>query len=98
MRTTVRLDERLLAEVKQHAQASNKTLTLVIEDALREMLARRRVCQKRARLSVCTLRGTYSDTSHFISSRDSVLPRLNSSLALSMMAMNSELVLNANDS
>jgi len=57
MRTTVRLDERLLVEVKQHAQASNKTLTLVIEDALREMLARRRVCQKRARVRLTTVKG-----------------------------------------
>ena len=57
MRTTVRLDERLLAEVKQHAQASNKTLTLVIEDALREMLARRRVCKKRARVRLKTVKG-----------------------------------------
>ncbi|MGH8509071.1 MAG: type II toxin-antitoxin system VapB family antitoxin [Gammaproteobacteria bacterium] len=57
MRTTVRLDERLLAEVKQLAQASNKTLTLVVEDALREMLARRQVCQKRMRVKLTTVRG-----------------------------------------
>ena len=57
MRITVRLDERLLAEVKQHAHASNKTITLVIEDALREMLARRQVCQKGARVRLKTVKG-----------------------------------------
>jgi len=41
MRTTVRLDERLLAQARQYAAASGKTLTAVIEDALREALARR---------------------------------------------------------
>lgn len=42
MRTTVRLDEQLLAEAKMHAAESGSTLTAVLEDALRELLARRR--------------------------------------------------------
>lgn len=42
MRTTVRLDEHLLAEVKKHAAESGKTLTFVLEQALRESLGRRR--------------------------------------------------------
>jgi Arc/MetJ family transcription regulator len=41
MRTTVRLDEHLLAEAKKHAAESGKTLTSVLEQALRESLARR---------------------------------------------------------
>ena len=41
MRTTVRLDEHLLAEAKKHAVESGKTLTAVLEQALRESLARR---------------------------------------------------------
>ncbi len=41
MRTTVRLDEHLLHQAKQHALASGKTLTAVLEQALRESLARR---------------------------------------------------------
>ena len=41
MRTTVRLDEHLLAEAKKHAVESGKTLTSVLEQALRESLARR---------------------------------------------------------
>lgn len=42
MRTTVRLDERLLSEVKKYAAESGRTLTSILEDALRETLARRR--------------------------------------------------------
>lgn len=41
MRTTVRLDDSLLAQAKQVAAASGKTLTAVLEDALRESFARR---------------------------------------------------------
>ncbi len=41
MRTTVRLDPHLLGEAKRHAADSGKTLTAVLEDALRESLARR---------------------------------------------------------
>lgn len=41
MRTTINIDDQLLAEAKQLAQHSGKTLTAVIEDALRERLTRR---------------------------------------------------------
>jgi hypothetical protein len=41
MRTTIRLDDGLLAEAKRLAVESGRTLTAVIEDALRESLARR---------------------------------------------------------
>lgn len=41
MRTTVRLDDELLAAAKRRALATNTTLTSVIEDALRASLARR---------------------------------------------------------
>ena len=37
MRTTIRLDDRLLAEAKQYAAESGRTLTGLIEDALREV-------------------------------------------------------------
>lgn len=40
MRTTIRLDDQLLKEVKQLALSTNQTITAVIEDALRERLAR----------------------------------------------------------
>jgi hypothetical protein len=39
MRTTVRLDDELLSEAKQIAAKTNRTLTAVIEDALRQHLA-----------------------------------------------------------
>jgi hypothetical protein len=41
MRTTIRLDEHLLAEARQRAARSGRTLTAVIEEALRESFSRR---------------------------------------------------------
>ena len=41
MRTTVRIDDRLLAEAKAQAARSGRTLAAVVEDALRVALARR---------------------------------------------------------
>lgn len=42
MRTTIRLDEKLLTEAKELAARTGQTLTAVIEGALRETLARAR--------------------------------------------------------
>ena len=50
MRTTIRLNDRLLAEAKQLAAQTGRTLTAVIEDALREVLARRRERPKTRRV------------------------------------------------
>jgi hypothetical protein len=47
MRTTVRLDDALLAEAKALAASTGRTLTRVIEDALRETLARRPPTERR---------------------------------------------------
>ena len=41
MRITIQLDDELLAEVKQFATQSGKTMTAVIEYALRDLLARK---------------------------------------------------------
>jgi len=57
MRTTIRLDDQLLAEVKQLAARTGRTLTAVIEDALRQMLARGKTTGKRSRLKLPTFRG-----------------------------------------
>ena len=57
MRTTVRLDERLLAEAKKHAADTGRTLTAVLEDALRETLARRRPQIKRKPVRLKTVKG-----------------------------------------
>ena len=57
MRTTVRLDEQLLAKAKQYAHENGKTLTSVIEDALREVLARRDTLQHRSPVKLTTVGG-----------------------------------------
>ena len=58
MRTTVRLDENLLAEAKKHAAASGKTLTALLEEALRESLARRGTQSKAKPVRLKTVKGS----------------------------------------
>jgi Arc/MetJ family transcription regulator len=41
MRTTIRIDDDLLSEAKKMAAESKKSLTALIEDALREVLSRK---------------------------------------------------------
>ena len=41
MRTTLRIDDALLRRVKRVAAETGQTLTAIVEDALREALARR---------------------------------------------------------
>ena len=57
MRTTIRLDDALLREAKAVAAASGRTLTELVEDALRETLARRRAGAGRKRLILRTFKG-----------------------------------------
>jgi hypothetical protein len=57
MRTTIRLDEDLLRQTKALAARTGRTLTAVIEDALRETLARQRSRQDRSRAVLPTFRG-----------------------------------------
>jgi hypothetical protein len=57
MRTTVRLHEPLLEEAKKYAAETGRTLTAVIEDALREKLARRKHTVKRSRVRLPTFSG-----------------------------------------
>jgi hypothetical protein len=57
MRTTLRLDDALLREAKHLATRTGRTLTAVIEDALREMLARSRAGSERTRVKLPTFRG-----------------------------------------
>jgi hypothetical protein len=54
MRTTVRLDERLLREAKALAAQERRTLTAVIDDALRQFLARRSAPRKRVTTKLIT--------------------------------------------
>lgn len=53
----MRLDDDLLREAKAHAAATERTLTQLIEDALRETLARRAAATKRPRIDLPTFRG-----------------------------------------
>jgi|KBSMisStaDraftv2_1062788.scaffolds.fasta_scaffold249490_2 hypothetical protein len=46
MRTTVRLDPHLLKAAKKLAADSGRTLTAVIEDALREVIARKQATDR----------------------------------------------------
>ena len=48
MRTTIHIDDHLFAELKRIATDTGKTLTAVIQDALRESLSRRRTTERPA--------------------------------------------------
>lgn len=58
MRTTLNIPDELLAQLKKVAAASRRTLTAVIEDALREALARRRRGARPGRVSLTTFGGS----------------------------------------
>jgi hypothetical protein len=58
MRTTVRLDQHLLAAAKKRAAETGRTLTSVLEEALRESLQRRARAAKRAPVKLRTVRGS----------------------------------------
>ncbi len=57
MRTTIRINDQLLAEVRQVAAQTGQTLTAVIEDALRQMLARRQQLAARPPVKLTTASG-----------------------------------------
>ena len=57
MRTTIRMDDELLRRAKEHAARTGTTLTRVIEDAVRQLLARRRVSQVREPVRLPTFCG-----------------------------------------
>ncbi|MEZ5740925.1 MAG: CopG family transcriptional regulator [Burkholderiaceae bacterium] len=58
MRTTIRLDDQLLAAAKRRVLESGRTLTVVLEDALREARARRSEGSARKRVRLITVKGT----------------------------------------
>lgn len=57
MRTTIRLDDDLLAEVKQLAARTGRTMTELIQDALRELVSRSKSAPKGERFRLPTFRG-----------------------------------------
>ena len=58
MRTTIRIDDQLLAAAKARAAASGRTLNAVVEDALREALAGRARDRGPRRVDLPTFRGS----------------------------------------
>lgn len=58
MRTTIRLDDQLLAEAKKYAAESGRTLTDLLADSLRETLGRRRAPGQRKLVRLRTVKGT----------------------------------------
>jgi len=56
MRVTIRLDDQLHAEAKRWAAENGRTLSAVIEDAVREMLARRKTEPKTKRIRLISWR------------------------------------------
>jgi hypothetical protein len=57
MRTTINLDDEVLKQAKLLARQSGTTLTAVIEDALRERIARRHGTASRAPVRLPTVAG-----------------------------------------
>ena len=57
MRTTIRLDDHLLADTKQLAARTGRSLTAVIEDALREVLSRQETAAQRTPVRLITVSG-----------------------------------------
>ena len=57
MRTTLRLDDQLFRDVKSVAAESGRTTTAVIEDFLREGLARRRQTPEKKQVVLPTFDG-----------------------------------------
>ena len=57
MRTTIRIEEQLLKKAKQLAIRRGKSLTSIIEDALRESLARQHDSGHRERVRLITFSG-----------------------------------------
>jgi plasmid stability protein len=57
MRTTVRLDDRLLRQLKERAASSGRTLTAVIDEALRQFVARSEIPKRQSPFRVSTFKG-----------------------------------------
>jgi Bacterial antitoxin of type II TA system, VapB len=57
MRTTIRIDDELLKKAKELAALSGKSLTSIIEDALRESLARQQLSGPREPVHLTTFTG-----------------------------------------
>jgi Arc/MetJ family transcription regulator len=57
MRTTIRIDDELFRQAKRTAAETGRTLTEVVEDALRQTLAPRQLNARRKRIVLPTFDG-----------------------------------------
>jgi len=57
MRTTIRINDDLLSEAKKMAAESKKSLTALIEDALREILSRKSGGKDSSPVTLTTFKG-----------------------------------------
>ena len=57
MRTTITLDDGLVADLKRRAQAEGKSLSAVIADALRAQLGKRQSAPKTPAFRLVTVKG-----------------------------------------
>jgi len=57
MRATIRIDDQLLQDVREEAAKRGKTLSAFVEDALREVLLRRRQARTPAAVQLQTAPG-----------------------------------------
>jgi hypothetical protein len=55
MRTTIRIDDQLLLEAERLAARTGRSLTAVVEDALREVVARQGVAARRTPVHLTTV-------------------------------------------
>jgi plasmid stability protein len=58
MRTSINLDDELLTEVKHLAAKSGRSMTAVIEDALRAMLSQKKTIAERPPVYLTTVTGS----------------------------------------
>ena len=58
MRTTVRLNERILSEAKRFASERGRTLTSLIEEGLRQVIHIKRNLNVRRKIKLVTFKGT----------------------------------------
>ena len=74
MRTTIRLNPDLLSQLKRLAAETHRTMTAIIEDAIREVLARRHSKKPRQPVRLPTFKGnglrTGVDLNHSVSLLD----------------------------
>ena len=83
MRTTLRLNDQVMAEAKRLAVDTHRTLTQVVEDSLRDMLARAKQSGRRKKISLPTSCGSGTQPGIDITSNSAVLDAMDEADAYS---------------